>query len=309
MNYLTYPLKVMNMTQSYKGNYTHEGHQKGNTKDYPVDDACGSGNDSYFYCPCDEMIVKKVYGVGLKASNTIWLESTTPVITPTFNDYVTLMIVHPEDKYLKNLYIGKRFSKNDKIFPKGKDGNATGPHFHITVGRGKFISGGWSKNNLGLWILKTTKENVKPEEAFFIDENFTTIKNTKNLNFIKLYNKDEDNIYYTTANLNIRLGPGTKYKLVNTIIKNTKIKVLSITGNWAKISDKEYVSKNFITKNKPSIIYESKKTTASFLNVRAKPNGKILYVIPKNTTVTSYKQKNGWTEIYNNRYVSTKYLK
>ena len=170
-------------------------------------------------------------------------------------------------------------------------------------------SGGWSKNNLGLWILKTTKENVKPEEAFFIDENFTTIKNTKNLNFIKLYNKDEDNIYYTTANLNIRLGPGTKYKLVNTIIKNTKIKVLSITGNWAKISDKEYVSKNFTTKNKPSIIYESKKTTASFLNVRAKPNGKILYVIPKNTTVTSYKKKNGWTEIYNNRYVSTKYLK
>lgn len=309
MNYLTYPLKVMNITQSYKGNYTHERHQKGNTKDYPIDDACGSGNNSYFYCPCDEMIVKKVYGVGLKASNTIWLESTTPVITPTFNDYVTLMIVHPEDKYLKNLYVGKRFSKNDKIFPKGKDGNATGPHFHITVGRGKFISGGWSKNNLGLWILKTTKENVKPEEAFFIDENFTTIKNTKNLNFIKLYNKDEDNIYYTTANLNIRLGPGTKYKLVNTIIKNTKIKVLSITGNWAKISDKEYVSKNFITKNKPSIIYESNKTTASFLNVRAKPNGKILYVIPKNTTVTSYKQKNGWTEIYNNRYVSTKYLK
>ena len=309
MNYLTYPLKIMNITQSYTGNYTHERHQKGNTKDYPIDDACGSGNDSYFYCPCDEMIVKKVYGVGLKASNTIWLESTTPVITPTFNDYITLMIVHPEDKYLKNLYVGKKFHKNEKIFPKGMDGNATGPHFHITVGRGKFISGGWSKNNLGLWILKTTKENIKPEEAFFIDENFTTIKNTKNLNFIKLYNNDEDNIYYTTANLNVRLGPGTKYKLVNTIIKNTKIKVLSITGNWAKISDKEYVSKNFITKNKPSIIYESKTTTASFLNVRAKPNGKILYVIPKNTTVTSYKQKNGWTEIYNNRYVSTKYLK
>ena len=309
MNYLTYPLKIMNITQSYTGNYTHERHQKGNTKDYPIDDACGSGNDSYFYCPCDEMIVKKVYGVGLKASNTIWLESTTPVITPTFNDYVTLMIVHPEDKYLKNLYVGKKFHKNEKIFPKGMDGNATGPHFHITVGRGKFISGGWSKNNLGLWILKTTKENIKPEEAFFIDENFTTIKSTKNLNFIKLYNNDEDNIYYTTANLNVRLGPGTKYKLVNTIIKNTKIKVLSITGNWAKISDKEYVSKNFITKNKPSIIYESKTTTASFLNVRARPNGKILYVIPKNTTVTSYKQKNGWTEIYNNRYVSTKYLK
>lgn len=309
MNYLTYPLKIMNITQSYIGSYTHERHQKGNTKDYPIDDACGNGNNSYFYCPCDEMVVKKVYGVGLKASNTIWLESTTPVITPTFTDYVTIMIVHPEDKYLKNMFIGKIFHKHDKIFPKGMDGNATGPHFHITIGRGKFISGGWSKNNLGLWILKTTKENIKPEEAFFIDETFTTIKSTKNLNFLKLYNKDETNTYYTTANLNVRLGPGTNYKKINTLIKNTKINVLSITGNWAKISEKEYISKNFITKIKPNIVYESKTTTASFLNVRLKPNGKILYVLPKNSTVTSYKPKNNWTEIYNNRYVSTKYLK
>ena len=36
----------------------------------------------------------------------------------------------------------------------------------------------WGHNlrKLGLWILKTTKENVKPEEAFFIDVDFTTIK-------------------------------------------------------------------------------------------------------------------------------------
>lgn len=308
MNYLTYPLKIMNITQSYNDYYTHLRHQKGNLKDYPIDDACGSGNNSYFYCPCDEMIVKKIYGVGLKASNTIWLESIAPVTTPTFYDFITIMIVHPEDKYLKDLYVGKRYTRKEKIFPKGMDGNATGPHFHITVARGKFTSGGWQKNNLGLWILKATKENIKPEEAFFIDENFTTIKNKKNINFINLYN-NEDNIYYTTSNLNIRLGPSTKYKIVNTIMKNTKVKVESITNNWAKLSNKEYISKNFITKNKPNKHYESKKTTASFLNVRIKPNGKVLFVIPKNTTVTSYEQKNGWTKIYNNRYVATKYLK
>ena len=297
----------MNITQGYNDNYTHLRHQKGNLKDYPIDDACGSGNNSYFYCPCDEMIVKKVYGIGIRASNTIWLESTTPVITPTFNDYITLMIVHPEDKYLKNLYIGKRFKKKEILFPKGMDGNVTGPHFHITAARGKFTSGGWQKNNLGLWILKATKENVKPEEAFFIDEKFTTIKNNRNLNFVKLYD-NVDNTYYTTANLNIRVGPSTKYKRVNTLLKNTKVDIESINNNWAKLSAKEYISKNFITKTKPKTYYESRKTTASFLNVREKPNGKILFTLPKNTTVTIYSQKNGWTEIYNNHYVSTKYL-
>ena len=149
MNYLTYPLKVMNITQGYNDNYTHKRHSEGNLKDYPIDDACGSGNNSYFYCPCDEMVVKKVYGVGLRASNTVWLESTTPVITPTFTDYITIMIVHPEDKDLKNVYVGRKYQRNEVLFPKGADGFATGPHFHITLGRGKMSGSGWAKNNLG----------------------------------------------------------------------------------------------------------------------------------------------------------------
>ena len=129
MNYLTYPLKVMNITQGYNDNYTHKRHSEGNLKDYPIDDACGSGNNSYFYCPCDEMVVKKVYGVGLRASNTIWLESTTPVITPTFTDYITIMIVHPKDKDLKNVYVGRKYQRNEALFPKGADGFASSSIF------------------------------------------------------------------------------------------------------------------------------------------------------------------------------------
>ena len=148
MNYLTYPLKVMNITQGYNDNYTHKRHSEGNLKDYPIDDACGSGNNSYFYCPCDEMVVKKVYGVGLRASNTIWLESTTPDITPTFTDYITIMIVHPKDKDLKNVYVGRKYQRNEALFPKAADGFATGQHYHITLGRGKSSCSGWTKNYL-----------------------------------------------------------------------------------------------------------------------------------------------------------------
>lgn len=311
MNYLTYPLKVMNITQGYNDNYTHKRHSEGNLKDYPIDDACGSGNNSYFYCPCDEMVVKKVYGVGLRASNTVWLESTTPVITPTFTDYITLMIVHPEDKDLKNVYVGRKYQRNEALFPKGADGFATGPHFHITLGRGKMSGSGWAKNNLGLWILKTTGYNIKPEHGMFIDKNFTTIKNTRNIEFLSLNEeeKEEDNIYYTTANLNIRYGPGANYRFVNLLHKDTQIKIESITNGWAKINDKEYVASAYLTKTKPKFFYLSKITTAALLNVRNKPNGNvILYKIPKNTTVSVMKNENNWTQIYNNRWVYSKYL-
>ena len=311
MNYLTYPLKIMNITQGYDDNYTHKRHSEGNLKDYPIDDACGSGNNSYFYCPCDELVVKKVYGVGLRASNTIWFESTTPVITPTFTDYITIMVVHPEDKDLKNIYVGRKYQRNERVFPKGADGFATGPHFHITLGRGKMSGSGWAKNNLGLWILKTTEYNIKPEHGRFIDPNFTTIKNTKNINFVKIKDEEskDDNIYYTTANLNIRYGPGANYRFVNLLHKDTKIKIESFNNGWAKINDKEYVASNYITKNKPKKYYESKSTTAALLNVRNKPNGNvILYRVPKNTTVSVMKTENNWTQIYNNRWVYSKYL-
>ena len=310
MNYLTYPLKIMNITQGYDDNFTHKRHSEGNLKDYPIDDACGSGNNSYFYCPCDEMIVKKVYGAGLRASNTIWLESTSPVVTPTFTDFITIMVVHPEDKDLRNIYKGKIYKRGEAIFPKGADGFATGPHFHITLGRGKMSGSGWAKNNLGLWILKTTEYNIKPEQGMFIDKNFTTVKNNRNLNFVDLTNEPVvNNTYYTTANLNVRYGPSSKYKFVNLLAKNTKIEVLEIVDGWAKLSDKEYVSSAYLTQEQPKLYYISKKTTAALLNVRNKPNGNvILYRIPKNTTVSVIKEEHNWTQIYNNRWVYSKYL-
>ena len=310
MNYLTYPFKVMNITQGYNDNFTHKRHSEGDLKDYPIDDACGSGSNSYFYCPCDEMVVKKVYGVGLKASNTVWLESTSPVVTPTFTDFITIMVVHPEDKDLKNIYKGKIYKRGEALFPKGADGYATGPHFHIALGRGKMSASGWAKNNLGLWILKTTQYNIKPEHGMFIDKNFTSVKSAQNLNFMELANdKEKNNFYYTTANLNIRYGPSTGYKFVNLLAKNTKIEVLEINDGWAKLGDKEYVSSAYLTKDKPKTFYESKKTNTALLNVRNKPNGNIiLYRVPKETTVSVIKESRNWTQIYNNRWVYTKYL-
>src|SRR5699024_7462263 len=76
MNYLIYPIKIMNITQTYENDFSHSRHTVGTPKDYPIDDNCGeSGANGYFYCPCDEVVVKKIYGVGTSSTNCLWLES------------------------------------------------------------------------------------------------------------------------------------------------------------------------------------------------------------------------------------------
>ena len=316
MNYLIYPIKIMNITQTYKNDFSHSRHTVGTPKDYPIDDNCGAtGPNGYFYCPCDAMTVKKIYGVGSSSTNVLWLESTTPVITPTFTDYVTIMIGHIEDAELNKLKIGQTFTRKEPIAIEGKDGFATGEHFHIVVGRGKFRGSGWVKNTNDIWVINTTGGSVKPEDAFFIDNTFTTIKNSAGLNFLDLYIPDieEDDYYYTTAeSLNIRLGPGTNYNAINTLPKNSRIKVREFVNNWARITDKEYVASNYVTKKEPSKYYETKSTTADFLNVRSKPAGTILKVkapLPKGTTVAVMEEKNCLTKINTNRWVYSSYVK
>ena len=306
----------MNITQTYQNDFSHSRHTVGTPKDYPIDDNCGAaGANGYFYCPSDAMIVKKIYGVGTSSTNVLWLESTTPVITPTFTDYVTIMVGHIEDSELNKLKVGQVFTRKERIALEGKDGYATGEHFHIVVGRGKFRGSGWVKNTNGIWVINTTGGAVKPEDTFFIDNTFTTIKSSAGLNFLDLYIPDieRDDYYYTTADsLNIRLGPSTNYNAINTLPKNSRIQVKEFINNWARISDKEYVAGNYVTKNIPNKYYETKKTTADSLNVRSKPAGTILKIkapLPKGTTVAVMEEKNGWTKINTNRWVYSKYLK
>ena len=314
MNYLIYPIKIMNITQTYENDFSHSRHTVGTPKDYPIDDNCGkSGANGYFYCPCDEVEVKKIYGVGTSSTNCLWLESTSKVITPTFNDYVTIMIGHIEDSELKKLKVGQRFSRKEAIALEGRDGFATGEHFHIVVGKGKFAGSGWVKNTNGIWVINTTGGAVKPEDAFFIDNTFTTIKNSAGLNFLDLYMPIlEDKYYYTTAeSLNVRLGPGTNYNAINTLPKNSQIKVLDFINNWAKITDKEYIAGNYVTKKVPDKYYETKHTTADFLNVRSKPAGTILKVrapLPRGTTVAIMEESNGWIKIDKDRWIYAKYV-
>ena len=182
-NYLIYPTKIMNITQNYSDNFSHKPNSTGKPiYDYPIDENCGSTGRDYFYCPCDEIVIKRIYGVGSSGANTIWLQSTSKVLfADNTEDYCTILVTHPNDDTLKSLKVGQTFKRKEKMFLEGKDGNATGNHFHISVSKGKFVYSGWKKNNLNAWCI--TGKPIKPEEAFFIDREFTTIKKTAGLKF------------------------------------------------------------------------------------------------------------------------------
>ncbi|MCM1544863.1 MAG: peptidoglycan-binding protein [Ruminococcus sp.] len=188
-NYLTYPFKVMRITQNYNGTTSHKPHTTGNIVDYPIDEGGKDAGRDPIYARC-KLTVKRIYGVGTKGTNTIWLESAEKVeLANGKTDYITLMLTHPNDSDLKKIKVGQTFDKGDVICSEGTDG-ATGNHIHMAVGMGKYKGNGWVQNSNGKWVLTSENGAVKPEEAFFIDPNFTTVKDSKGLKFKQLP-KDE----------------------------------------------------------------------------------------------------------------------
>ena len=200
INYLTYPTKVMNISQSYWASYSHAKHNTGSPKDYPIDECCEDSGRSWFYCPCDGMVIKHIYGVGTGGTNTIWMTSTSQVVTPSGSCIVSIMVEHPNDDDLSGLYEGQTFSRGQKMFREGTDGWATGNHFHISVGAGSLSdpSTGWTENSNGAWVINTTNGPLKPQSAFYVNTDFTSIYNDEGISFQTI----------TSADLNSAGGSG-----------------------------------------------------------------------------------------------------
>lgn len=195
-NYLVYPTTVMNISQSYWDPYSHKKHTTANPPDYPIDE-CGGEERSWFYCPCNEMEIVHIYGVGNGGTNTIWMTSTAPVIMPCGIDYVSIMVEHPNDDDLSRLREKQTFARGVAMFQEGTDGWATGNHFHISVGRGALSdpSSGWTENGNGAWVIDTVSGALKPQQAFFVNTDITTIEEDCGLDFstitdANIYNGD-----------------------------------------------------------------------------------------------------------------------
>lgn len=185
-NYLTYPCKYMNISQNYSSIYSHSIHSTGAPNDFPIDEPCKDTGRDWLYCPCDEMKVMRIYGVNNGGTNTIWLTSTSKVIMPSGEDYITMLVMHPEDDDLSLIKTGQTFRRGEAICREGMDGNVTGNHFHISFGLGTIQGNGWQTNTKDAWVISTTGGSIKPEDACYIDPTFTTVMRTQGINFATL---------------------------------------------------------------------------------------------------------------------------
>lgn len=241
-NYLIYPCKTMRITQSYTGKTSHLPYSTGTPKDFPVDEGCNDTGRDWCYCPCDEMIVKRIYGVNTNGVNSIFLESTSKVcLANGTTGYFSWLIIHPNDDDLKKIKVGQKFKRKEKICREGNDG-CTSNHFHFSVGKGKIKGNGWTKNNKGKYVLTVTDKAYKPEKAFYIDSSFTEVVDDKGLNFKKLPVYTTGTYKINSVTLKVRCGAGVENKAIGTLFKGKKITVEKVDGIWGEYAKGKWVS-------------------------------------------------------------------
>lgn len=216
MNYLTYPLAVMNITQNHsEGN--HLSHSGKTPRNYPIDDGGSDSGRDWFYCPCDEMKVVRIYGVGGSGTNTIWLQSTDKVDMPIGSAIVTIMVEHPEDEDLKNIKAGQTFKRGEKMFREGKDGGATGNHFHIAAATGNITGNGWASNG-SAWVLTTDGRQLKADEAFYPDN--VRVRNAAGYDF-KALPKEENKVANTDNRADHYAAEAVEKAIIKGVLKGT----------------------------------------------------------------------------------------
>lgn len=111
----------------------------------------------------------------------------------------------------------------------------------------------------------------------------------------------------TTAQLNVRKGPGTKYAKMGTLSKGAKVEVITkLPSGWYKIKYKGtygYVLGKYVKLNIPQQdekVIATGKTTVSSLNVRSGPSSNYskLGILTKGTKVEVVERySNGWYKI------------
>ncbi len=116
----------------------------------------------------------------------------------------------------------------------------------------------------------------------------------------------------TTADLNLRKGPGTSYSVITVMKQGSTVEVLSVSGVWAEVNYNGtigYASTSYMkTAEAPSMV------AIANLNMRTGPSTsyKVILVIPKGNDVKVISINDGWAKIDykgNVGYASLSYLK
>ena len=180
--YAIYPFRYMNITQSHsEGN--HIPHWKGSTNysDKPWDEACKDGGRSYFE-PKNDFIIEQVLGLNTATTNSVRLRSVNKLYIPykAEPEYLYVTLTHMNEDNLRQVKQGQILKAGTRILLEGTDGYCTGNHFHITANIGKYY--GLLQNSNGKWCY-TYEKSLLPNEAFYLDGNWTQVIYARNYAF------------------------------------------------------------------------------------------------------------------------------
>ena len=252
--YAIYPFRVMNITQNYnQGNHVPHWKNVTNYSDKPWDEACKDTGRSYFE-PQNDFIIEEVLGLNTSTTNTVRLKSVNKLYIPFKEEpeYLYLTLPHMNEDNLRQVSKGQILKAGNKVLLEGTDGNATGNHFHITANIGKYY--GLKKNNNGKWCY-TYEKSLLSHEAFYVDPNFTTIKNSNGSTFKEKpidkvgtpvsRNDKVDQVEILVDNLNARNGSSKNCKKLGYINKGI-YNYISKTENdgytWYQVEPGIYVA-------------------------------------------------------------------
>jgi len=127
--------------------------------------------------------------------------------------------------------------------------------------------------------------------------------------FVCLSSASAEMVSINGNNINMRSGPGKKYKVLWKLGNGFPLKVLKNKGEWKKISDFEgsvgWIHKSVLNKTHHMIVKVHKKTKKQ-INIRSGPGTKYRIVAKAYYGVVfkTLKQSNGWAKIKHEKGVS-----
>ena len=243
MNYFTFGMSKLRVTQNYNGTTSHKLHWYKAEKfcDYPIDIAGLDSSREPYYAPVD-MKVTAIKGIGNSTTNTIWLVATERCSTPSGIMTPFIMLTHwnDDDPYIKNLKVDSIVQKGQPICEEGKDGT-TANHLHMVCGNAdKGCGNGLIKNGNSFELINNidtivyTSPEFQPCSKTFSDKYVfvgPSIRPVENV-----IEKKSDKLIYismgTVINDSVKF-----YKKCIEAFANTKYQVIMSVGNLINVED------------------------------------------------------------------------
>lgn len=255
--YAIYPFEYMGISQRHDtGNHKPHWYNVKDYSDKPIDEACKDTGRDYFV-PQNDYIVEEVIGRDdsdtKKFTNSVRLKSKNKLVSPidpSKEEYLYLTLTHMNEDNLRQIRVGQELKKNSRYLLEGTDGRNSGNHFHVTMNHGKYFDKHLNSNKC--WVFCYEK-SLLPDEAFYIDKSFTTIKNSAGYNFKEVpierigtpvsRNTKENQVEVVADNLRARNKPyGAILGYINKGIYNILEIVINGEYEWFRVDQDVWIA-------------------------------------------------------------------